>query len=251
MRHFGVLLRHELRALFIAPSTYIASVLFLLLMAYVYYMILESYIGAEHDVSVAETFFKIFWLPVFFMVPLLTMRSVAEDRRAGTLETLMTTPVTSLEVICSKFLAAWLFYVTLWGITLAFPFLVIYGMGRPGLTESLLDPGILIGGYGFVALSGLLFVAVGIFASSLTRNQLVAGMLSFSILFILIVGMPALEEHATAWELWLAEPLEFLKVFRHLEDFSRGMIDTRPIFYYLSNAGLVLGLAVLLIDSKA
>ena len=75
-------------------------------------------------------------------------------------------------------------------------------------------------------------------------------MLCFCILFIFIVGLPALKEQAAESRLWWRGVLDYLQIFRHLEDFSRGMVDTRPIIYYLSNTALILGLSTLIVEAK-
>ena len=179
MKHFFSLLHHELRALIIAPSTYAAGVLFLVLMGWIYWRILLQFSLQPQEGLPASMFFQLFWLPVFFVVPLLTMRSIAEERRSGTLETLMTTPVSALEVVLGKFFAAYLFYCFLWLLTLGFPWLVSLSLDSTAASRTLMDRGALLGGYSFVAVSGFLFIAVGIFSSSLTRSQFVAGMLCF------------------------------------------------------------------------
>ncbi len=250
MKHFFSLLFHELRALFMATATYAATVMFLLLMGGLYIIILEDFSVAPRDNLPGQDFFQLFWLPVFFMVPLLTMKSIAEERRLGTLETLMTTPVTAAEIVLSKFLAAYFFYCALWGLTLAFPWIVSLSLDSVTAREVLLDKAVLKGGYLFIAISGLLFIAVGIFASSLTRSQLVAGMLSFSILFLLILGPPIILGQNLPLLGWLQKPLDYLHIFRFLEDFMRGVVDTRPFFYYLSTTFLILGLSGLIVESK-
>ena len=100
MRHFFTILNQEIRMLLVSPSTYIAAVLFLAIMGFVFTGILESYSASPQENSPAAVFFQYFWLPVFFMVPLLTMKCLAEERRLGTLETLLTTPVTTTEWFC-------------------------------------------------------------------------------------------------------------------------------------------------------
>jgi len=252
MKHGLYLLRHELRLLFITSSTYVAAVLFLLLMGFIYHSILREFTQRPQDLLPARLFFQLFWLPVLFLCPLLTMRSFAEERRLGTLEALLTTPVSPAAVVLAKFLASWLFYAFIWGLTLLFPWLAFHASGQAQLPDTLLEPGTLIGGYSFVLLSGTLFIAVGIFSSSLTRSQLVAGMLSFSILFILILGPRLLEQQGLTPYLPILEaPLEYIQIFDHLEDFSRGIFDTRPIAYYLTHSVLVLGISVLIVESKA
>lgn len=240
--------------LLVAASTYIAAFLFLLLMGFIYWINLRGYtVTAEYELPNTQ-YFKTFWLPVFFIVPLLTMRSLAEERRQGTLETLLTTTAGPGPVVLAKFGAAYLFYLLLWGLTLAFPFITQALIPSAAMEGRLLDRPSLIGGFSFIALSGMLFIAVGIFCSSLTRSQLVAGMLTFTILFILIVGgflllnVPFSEQ---SWLRWMEDPLSYLQAFKHLEEFSRGIIDTRPFFYYLSTAFLFIGLAVLNVEAKA
>ena len=110
-------------------------------------------IGDMHEVLPAVTFFRLFWIPVFFMVPLLTMKSLAEERRLGTLETLLTTPVTTTEVVLGKFGAAYVLYLLLWGSTAGFHYVLHYY----ARDARLLEAGPLVGGYVFIALSGLLF----------------------------------------------------------------------------------------------
>ncbi|MCD8481222.1 MAG: ABC transporter permease subunit [Verrucomicrobia bacterium] len=187
-------------------------------------------------------------------MPMLTMRSVAEERRLGTLETMMTTPIGALELVAAKFAAAYSFYILIWASSMAYPLLTSWGLGQPAMTQLLLDPGTIKGGYAFIALSGMLFIAVGVFSSSLTRSQLVAGMLSFSILFMLMVGATALNfvETGLGHNQFRGAPLvQYLQVFQHFEDFVRGTIDTRPLVYYLSGTALVLGLAGYNVESKA
>src|SRR5690606_6062715 len=182
MRKLPILLRHEMRSLLISPAAYIAAVLALLLMGLFFLMTLFAISNSTQNQQPATLFFSTFWVPALLIVPMLTMKSLAEERRLGTLETLMTTPVNASEVVFSKFLAAYLFYLAVWGIASAYPWIASLIIDQPDITKRLLDPGSLIGGYSFIALTGSLFVAVGIFSSSLTRSQLVAGMLSFSII---------------------------------------------------------------------
>ncbi len=249
MRRFFTLLRHETRVLFIAPSTYVAAFLFLLIMGFVFQGVVETYSRSPQNSPPVVIFFQLFWLPVFFIVPLLTMKSFAEEKRHGTLETLLTTPVSPSQVVLAKFFAAYLLYAVFWLLTLGFSAILHSQARDPRLWEI----GPTAGGYLFILLSGLLFVAIGIFASSLTRNQLVSGILSFTLLFGVIIGSRYLADLTASGlqflpvsDEWLAYP----QVFQHGEDFSRGVFDTRPIAFYLSTAALFLILSVLTIESK-
>lgn len=254
MRHYLILLKHELRMLLISPPTYIASVLFLMLMGFLYWATIRSMVNAPADLLPSVQFFSVFWIPVFFVVPLLTMRSIAGERSLGTLDTLMTTPTSRVAVVLSKFSGAYIFYMLLWLTTLGFPLIINKLYPQAASSGSLLDPASLIGSYLFLAISGLLFIAIGIFASSVTRSQLVAGMLSFTTLFVVIVGGQQLGNIANnSGDLvsWLDNTVNYLQIFQHLDDFSRGIIDTRPFFYYTSTAALLLGLSTLVIEAKA
>lgn len=249
MKHFFTLLSHEVRMLLVNPSTYIAAVLFLSVMGFVFTGILDSYSHAPKETSPAHVFFQLFWLPVFFMVPLLTMKCLAEERRLGTIETLLTTPVTTTEVVLGKYGAAYLLYLALWGSTGGFFYLLKKFSGDTHFT----DYGPLLGGYLFIAISGLLFIAIGVFASSLSRNQAVAGILCFTLLFILIIGGRFLDG-----ALWLnrdtLEPLrtavDYMQVFRHYDDFTRGVVDTRQLLFYFSGTVLALIFSVIGVEAK-
>jgi ABC-2 type transport system permease protein len=247
------LLRHELRCLYLAPSTYIAMVLSLLLMGFFYILMLITASAAEQEEMPATLFFSLFWVPVLLIVPMLTMRSFAEEQRLGTIETLLTTPVQPLQLVLAKFISAYAFYCLVWLFSLAFPVITSLVLSQPQMDVRLFHSGSLLGGLLFVCLSGALFVAIGIFTSSLTRSQLVAGMLSFSILFMLIIGIAALR--LVPAEASSALPLSdsfvgYIQVFSHFEDFSRGILDSRPFVYYLSGSAAVLGLATLSLEGK-
>ncbi|MFP4281663.1 MAG: ABC transporter permease [Opitutales bacterium] len=253
MKSFTLLLRHELRMLWINPATYLAAVLALLMMGFFYYVTIAEFSQAAQTELPTGRFFRFFLFPVVLLVPMLTMRSLADERRLGTLQTLMTTPVGATAVVMSKFCAAYLFYCLLWGLALLYPLITVWTAPQADLRPLLFDPGSLFGGYFFIATSGLLFVAIGIFTSSLTRSQLVAGMLSFSIIFLLIIGVTALAFLAPGmgeWGGFSGETLTYVQVFDHFDDAVRGMIDTRPLVYYLSGTTLVLGLSTLIVEAR-
>jgi ABC-2 type transport system permease protein len=250
VKHFFTLLRHEVRVLLISPSTYIATVLFLGLMGFVFQRLLYEFVREASDTAPAVDFFALFWIPLLFLSPLLTMRSLAEERRLGTIETLMTTPVTTPEVVLAKFGAAYLFYLALWLSTLSFHWLLFEFAEDPRL----IDPGPLIGGYLFVALSGLMFVAGGIFSSALTRSQLVAGLMTVTLSFVFTIGFRFLADLS----IFRSDPgslgsviIAHLQVFQHAEDFVSGVFDTRAPVLYLSMTGILLFLAMLALDARS
>lgn len=250
MKHLITLTRHELRTLLYSPSTYIAAVLFHLLMGAVYFYVMLTYVQAEQEVPPGAVFFAAFPLAAFCLVPLLTMRSLAEERRVGTLETLMTAPVTPVEVIGSKFLAAYGLYALLWTSTLSYPVLVALFTSVDISRDPVLDRGASLGGLVFVLTSGLLLVAVGIFTSSLTRSQLVSGMLSFSALFVIIAGVVLVEQKDPQLGWFGNELLSYLRVYDHMQKFTEGLVDSRPFVFYVTNTVLVLGLASLVVERR-
>lgn len=253
MKHLSILLRYELHQLFVAPATYVAAVLFVVSMGVIYLFSLLSFSQAPREGLPSLLFFGAFWGPALFAAPLLTMKSIAEERRLGTLEALLATPASPVAIVLGKFLSTYIFYLILWGLTLTFPFIVKLGLNHIAVDERLTDLSSLVGGYGFVAISGLLFIAFGIFASSLTRSQLVAGMLTFSGLFLIVASCRLMQELPLMEMYWLssAEPLvEYFQAFDHLKDFSRGIIDTRPFAYYLSSSAVLLILTMLNIATK-
>ena len=249
MKHFFTILSHEVRMLLVSASTYIAAAAFLSFMGFIFTALLEDYSKAPQELSPASAFFLYYWFPVIFMVPLLTMKCLAEERRLGTLETLLTTPVTTAEVVLGKYAASYLLYLAFWLSSGGF-FVILK---RFAGDAHLIDPGPIIGGYLFIAISGLLFVAIGVFASSLSRNQAVAGMLCVTMLVALILGGEYLSR-AT----WLdRESLSALKdavayghVSQHRQDFTRGVVDMREVLFYLSGSVLALIFSILAVEAK-
>ena len=235
--------------LLVNPGTYIAAMLFLLFMGFIFTGILDSYSKTPQDVSPAIVFFQNFWFPVLFMVPLLTMKCLADERRAGTLETLFTTSVTTTEVVLGKYGAAYLFYLALWGATGVF----FYILKKFAEDVRFTDTGPLIGGYLFIAVSGLLFVALGVLASALTRNQTVAAILTFVMLVVLIGGLNYLADAA-----WLdrdflrhlMDAVDYARVLAHRDDFTRGVVDARQLLFYVSGTVLALIFSILGVEAK-
>lgn len=252
MKQFINLFRYEMRMLFLSPATYIAAVIFLCLMGFIYLFIIEGYNHTPQENPSSTELFRSFWIPVFFIVPLLTMKSISEEKRLGTLETLFTTSATPIAIVLSKFLSAYIFYIIIWVITLSYPFIVKHSI--PSASPSLTNTASLIGGLAFIATSGTLYLSLGIFTSSLTRSQLVAGTLSFSLLFLIIVGGRILFETSSLQGDWINStnfPLDYFQTFYQLENFSRGIIDSRPFFFYIGNSLLILGLTSLTLKTKS
>ncbi len=249
MRHFFTLLRNELWKLLINPGTYIAAFLFLLIIGFFFQAILNEFAKNPQDESPSVTFFRLWFVPIFFMVPLLTMKSIAEERNSGTIETLMTTPITATEVILSKFFASYIYYLALWLFTGSFHVLFFTFARDPDL----FDPYPIFGGYLYLAVSGTLFLSLGIFASSMTRSQLIAGIVAFSLVFAFIVLGSNLSEMTIILEnppLWVESLVEHADVMKHMLDFSSGVIDTRAFFLFGSCAAAFLFMSILMLEYR-
>lgn len=217
MREVWILTRRELRTFFDSPSAYIVLSVFLLITGWFF----GSSLFVENVASLQSVFDL---APVLFMffVPALTMGTFAEERRAGTIELLLTLPVRDGQVIAAKLLAVLLMLLVALGLT-----------GFYGLTIALLgdpDNGATLGGYIGLGLLGLACSALGLLASSLTRNQIVAFILGFAMIF----GLYLMDKVTIFAPGWLAPVLEYLSIDFHYRNLMRGVIDSRDVLYYLS-----------------
>jgi len=161
-----------------------------------------------------------------FLVPMITMRLVAEEKKTGTIELLMTSPVTDLQIIFGKFLGALLLYAAMLGLTL-FYVLILFGYGNPDWRP-------LLAGYLGQLLIGSCFLSFGLLLSTFTRNQLVAGSLTFGFFLILWVLDWVSEYSSTG----MGQIARYLSLTTHIENFSKGVIDLKDAVYYLSVIGL-------------
>ena len=226
-------LSREFRAYFFSPLAYVVAALLLLINGVVFWLIVSflndprSQVGAPLELFFGGTIY--FWLILLFIAPVLTMRLVSEERRSGTIEVLMTAPVTEGQVVVGKYLASVLFYMFLWLPTVMYPLLLAY--------YSEVDWGPVVAGYlGVVGIGGL-FLSIGLFASSLSRSQLVAAVLTFAMLIPLFTF--GLLENLFSDEI-LLRMLSYLNLWQHMDEFSKGIVDTRRLVYYISASVLFL-----------
>lgn len=248
-----ILLRNELKHQWLSSSTYVASVVFLVPMILFYWVIIKDFSEVAKNEFPIVSFFRNFWIPNLFVVPLITMKSIADDRRMGTLEAALTTPITSFQLVLSKFLSAYLTYLFLWCLTLTFPLLTHLMLSEGSIGGRLFSPEALGGCLVFIALSGSCFVAIGILCSSLTRSQLVAGMLCFTGVFILIVSGRLFAEIPFGGNFSFLQSVSFNDLFHtfdHFEIFSKGVLDLRPFVFYLSASIGLLSVASIVIEQK-
>lgn len=228
-RIYALLLR-ELLICFFSPLAWVVLTLFLLVQGYGFYLIVElrnqpqGPQGPLLQYLFGGTFF--YWLFIIVVVALLTMRLIAEERRHGTLEVLLAAPVREAEVVLGKFLSVLLFYVFLWLPTLVYMVLAHRFAGPAGL-----DPGMVAGGYLGTLLCGAAALAIGLGASALARNQVVAALITFTLLtgFLLLGPLELFVEVP-----WIRHLASYCNIFEHMEDFARGIVDSRHLVLYLS-----------------
>ena len=159
---------------------------------------------------------------VLFILPMITMRTYAEEKRSGTIELLLTSPLTDFEIVMGKFLGALVLYAALLAVSL-FHIGVLFYLGNPEVKP-------LFAGYFGLLLQGAVFIAIGLFFSSTTKNQMAAGVATFvTLLTLWVIGW-----FADSAGPWMREVVTYLSITQHFEDFGKGVIDTKHVVYYLS-----------------
>jgi ABC-2 type transport system permease protein len=233
MRNVWAVATRELRSYFLSPMAYLIIAFFLFGAGLLFGLIIEqsreaSLRGLISNVSVL----------FLFVVPMISMRLLAEEQRTGTIELLLTNPVQEWQIVLGKFVASILLVLVMVGLTLLYP-LFLFVFGNP-------DRGPIVAGYVGVILQASAFLAVGLWASSLTENQIVAAVLAF--IFLLV--------------LWLSDNLgqslggtfgtivSYTSVINHFQDFPQGVINTKDVIYYLSMVAAGLVLSTLSLQSR-
>lgn len=224
----------EMRAYFFSPLAYVVLTFFLLINGYVFVLIV-SFLNdprAGGSTTPLKLFFGdtlFFWLVMLFVTPILTMRLISEERRSGTIESLMTAPVSEAQVVTGKYLAALAFFLFLWLPTLVYVAIIA--------RHSEVDWGPILSGYLGILGIGSVFLAAGLFASSFSKNQIVAAIITFALLifFFAIAFLDGLVS-SEGWQ----QVFGYMNLIQHTDDFGKGIIDTRRLVYYLSTTVLFL-----------
>lgn len=217
MRQVAPIFKKEFTAYFVSPIGYIVISIFLLVTGWFFFTTFFLYNQAN-----LRNFFALLPITFSFVVPAVTMRLFAEELNVGSYEILLTMPVTFLDVVLGKFLAAVVFVATMLIPTLAYPITVSF-LGQ-------LDWGPVVAGYTGAVLLGAAFSAIGLFASSLTRNQIIAFIIGMAICF----GLTLIDKMLFFLPQSLLGFLEYLGADFHFENVSKGVIDSRDILYFLS-----------------
>jgi len=250
MRNIAAIAQREVNAYFASPIAYVLIGFFALLFGWFFYVPLAFFIQQSSQMGMNPTqALNINQMLVgptlmnttvimLFLFPLITMRTYAEEKRSGTIELLLTSPVTDVEIIMGKFLGAMLLYAAMLAVTvLHMAILFIFGdpEWKPIAT-----------GYLGLLLMGGCFLSLGLFISSLTKNQIVAAMATFGVFLMLWV---------INWISTFVGPttqtvLQYLSLTEHFDDFAKGIIDTKHVIYYLSFMAFGLFLTAKSVDSE-
>ena len=251
MNNILAIAHKEVKAYFDSPIAYIVIGFFALLFGYFYIALLSFFtsqsmqmaaMGGEGSMNINQQLITPLFLNasviLLFVLPSITMRTYSEEKRSGTIELLLTSPITDLQIILGKFLGAMALYCAMLAVTVVhLAVLFIYGNPewRPVVT-----------GYLGLLLLGGCFISVGLFISSLTKNQIVAGMVTFAVfLFLWVIN----------WIGSFAPPMigqltTYLSIIDHYDDFGKGVIDTTHVIYYLSFITFGLFLTAKSVDSE-
>ncbi|MBI3951258.1 MAG: ABC transporter permease subunit [Acidobacteria bacterium] len=257
MKNILAIYRRELGQYFVSPIAYIVIGVFLIISGYFFSRILDFMIQQslaltmqaaqfggppqEFDVpgAVMQNFFGILSTIILFVIPMLTMGSYAEEKKRGTMELLMTSPLSDLQIVLGKFLATLTLFIIMLAPTLLYQMILYwYSDPRPSLA-------LMASGYAGVLLLGAVLIAFGHFLSSLTENQIVAAILTFGVFLILWVLDAGVRGSSTTW----GEILQYLSILNHFEDFARGVIETKSLVLYASFIVLGVFLTLRSVDS--
>jgi ABC-2 type transport system permease protein len=223
MRNVGIIMRRELASYFATPLAYIFILIFLVLAnAFTFYL---GHFFEQGQADLQSFFYWHPWL-YLFLIPAISMRLWAEERKSGSIELLMTQPVTLWEAVLGKYFAAWIFA----GLALALTFpiwITVNYLGKP-------DNGTILAAYiGSLLLAGG-YLAIGSCMSALTNNQVVAFILGVVVCFIvLLAGAPMVLDAFRSWTpQWFVDAIASLSFFTHFESIKKGVIDVRDLLYF-------------------
>jgi ABC-2 type transport system permease protein len=247
MQAYLTLTRRELASYFLSMSGYVIIAAAVVLAGLSFTQVLESVQHVPLLMPVTELFFNTvyFWLILLLPPAVITMRIFAFEKFSGTFETLMTAPVTDLQVVLAKFSSAFLFYCVMW-----LPLLACILIVRSYTSDAMaFDTGAVSSTFFGIALFGCLFISAGVCASSLTKSQAIAVMLSLAFALSLLI-LSFLAGQATADISWKSRLLSCFALGEQMRDFARGVVDTRSVVFLVSSTLFFLFLTLRIIESR-
>lgn len=247
MRTWWTLVKRELGGYLGSLSGYVIIGSILLLLGFSFTDMLAKLNATPTHVPLTEMFYSTyyFWQILLLTAPVITMRAFAQERFSGTYETLMTAPVSDLQVVLAKYAGAYVIYLVAWLPLFGCMAVIRYYAHEPSLLDLRSAATTYIG----IALIGSVYMALGCFGSSLTRSQIIAVMNSFALgLTLFLLSLRSLAAEAPAD--WAAQAFAYIAMSEHMEDFVRGIIDTRHLVFYGSLTALFLFLTLKVVESR-
>jgi ABC-2 type transport system permease protein len=252
MKNIWSILKKEIKSYFSSPIAYVVIAVFLVLTGFFFYSALwwfnsqaiqmaqNPYYAQQMNINqmVYTPLFNNMSIILLLMLPLLTMRLFSEEMKSGTDELLLTSPVSVAQIILGKFLAALVVLAVMLGLSGSLS-IFTFAFGNPELPQ-------ILNGYLGLFLMGAAFIAAGVFFSSLTKNQIVSAILTFGALLLFWILNWAAYSASGLWK----SVLNYLSIFQHFDDMTRGILDTKDLVYYLSFAFFGLFLTHAVIQSR-
>jgi ABC-2 type transport system permease protein len=250
MRNILAIFKRDLRGYFSSPIAYVIIGLFVSVTGIFFYLLLSSFVQYSYalmmqqqnaplnvNLMMVRPFLLNLSVIILFIVPMITMRAFSEEKKSGTIELLLTAPLTNWQIISGKFLATYVLFLAMTGITFLY-MIFLFLWGNPEIGPILI-------GYLGLLFFGAALIATGNFISSLTENQIVAAVGTFAVaMFLWIIGFAA-DSAGKA----LGSVLGYLSIVEHFEDFSKGIFDTSHLVYYLSVVTVMLFLTFQSVES--
>lgn len=250
MSKIWIITKRDFRSYFTSPIAYIVIGAFMLIIGWMFFFNLAHFnmqnlqyqqYNMGKGVSITDGIIRPLYgnmnVVLLFLVPFITMRLLAEERRMHTLELLMTSPVKPIEIVLGKFFSSFLLVVSMLTLTLTYP-VILYLFGNPDIGPILLS-------YLGTLLLASCYLSIGLFFSSMTENQIVAAALTFgAALFLWLISWASQSAGPV-----LSDVLDYLSLINHYNNFSRGLLDTSDVVFYLSFIGIGLFLTHRILDS--
>lgn len=233
MNKIWAITKKELASYFKSPVAYIILIITISVFNMFFFIIIDS-----NQEATLRDVFKVMEFLFVFIVPLLTMKTFAEEKASGTMEFLMTTPTKNTEIVLGKYLGSLIFFTLIIALTSMYYFIIEF-FGTPDRATALV-------GYLGVWLEGAMFIAIGLLISSLTRSQIVAAICSYTVLFLLYFSMSFIQYTQGAAE----AVVRYVSTLSHAENFAVGLITTADLTYYLSSILFCLILTRISIENR-
>lgn len=243
LKAFAAIVKREFFSYFVSPLGYVVLTSFLAVSGWTFLVLVSALNSPEVPrMALMSTFFtNVFqWIFLMLVSAVISMRLISEERKSGSIESLLTAPVSEATVVVAKFTGGWCFFLFLFLPTALYPVLLS--------RFASLDFGPILSGYLGIALMGALFISAGTFASSLSKNQIVAALIAFALIlgsFILGVARDLVPGGSG-----VRDALSYLNLLEHMDDFSRGIVDTRRLLYVASTVVFFLFLSTRALEAN-